>query len=128
MTRRVVTTGILIAAGVAAVGWVGYRAIAARRVAQETDRLAAILRLGPDSRVADVGAGNGAFTRQLASRVVPSGHVFATEIDAATVDALRTSIARDGLTNITVIQARPDATGLPAGCCDAAFCVGSTTT
>ena len=116
--------GILIAAGVAALGWVGYRAIAARRVAQETDRLAEILRLGPDSRVADVGAGNGAFTRQFASRVVPSGHVFATEIDAAAVDALRTSVARAGLKNVTVIQAEPDATGLPVGCCNAAFLRG----
>ena len=124
MTRRLVTTGLLIAAGVAALGWFSYRAITARRITQETDRLAEILRLGPDRRVADVGAGNGAFTRQFASRVVPSGQVFATEIDAAAVDALRTSVARDGLTNVTVIQARPDATGLPAGCCDAAFLRG----
>jgi ubiquinone/menaquinone biosynthesis C-methylase UbiE len=124
MTRRLVTIGILIAAGVVALGWFSYRAIAARRVAQETDRLAAILRLGPDSRVADVGAGNGAFSRELASRVVPSGHVFATEIDAGAVDALRTSVTRTGLKNVTVIQARPDATGLPDGCCDAAFLRG----
>jgi SAM-dependent methyltransferase len=124
MTRRLVTTGLLVAAGVAALGWFSYRAITARRVTQETDRLAAILRLGPDSRVADIGAGNGAFTRQLASRVVPSGHVFATEIDPAAVDALRTSVARDGLANVTVMQARPDATGLSPGCCDAAFLRG----
>jgi ubiquinone/menaquinone biosynthesis C-methylase UbiE len=124
MTRRLVTTALLIVAGVAALGWFSYRAITSRRVAQETDRLTAILRLGPESHVADVGAGNGAFTRQLASRVVPSGHVFATEIDAAAVDALRTRVARDGLKNVTVIQARPDATSLPAGCCDAAFLRG----
>jgi SAM-dependent methyltransferase len=124
MTRRLVIPGILIAAGVAAAGWVSYRAIAARRIVQETDRLAAVLRLGSDSRVADVGAGSGAFTRELASRVVPSGHVFATEIDADAVDNLRTSAARVGLKNVTIIQARSDATGLPVGCCDAAFLRG----
>jgi arsenite methyltransferase len=124
MSRRLVATAILITAGVAALGWVGYRAFAARRVAQETDRLAEILRLAPDSRVADVGAGGGAFTRQLAARVVPSGHVYATEIDAAGVEALRSSVAGASLENVTVIQARTDATGLPAGCCDAAFLRG----
>jgi arsenite methyltransferase len=121
MTKRSVIPGILIAVGVAAAGWLNYRAIAARRVVQETDRLAAILRLRSDSRVADVGAGNGAFTRELASRVVPSGHIFATEIDADAVDDLRTSAASAGLENVTTLQARPDATGLPVGCCDAAF-------
>jgi ubiquinone/menaquinone biosynthesis C-methylase UbiE len=118
------TTVVLIVASLAGLGWIGYRVIAARRVAQETDRLAAILRLVSDSRVADVGAGNGAFTQALASRVVSSGHVFATEIDAAAVDALRESVARAGLTNVTVIQARADATELPASCCDAAFLRG----
>jgi SAM-dependent methyltransferase len=124
MTKRSVIPGILIAVGVAAAGWLNYRAIAARRVVQETDRLAAILRLRSDSRVADVGAGNGAFTRELASRVVPSGHIFATEIDADAVDDLRTSAASAGLENVTTLQARPDATGLPVGCCDAAFLRG----
>src|SRR5262245_27716870 len=108
MTRRSVTTGILIAAAVVVVGWVGYRAIASRRVAQETDRLAVLLRVAPDCRVADVGAGSGAFTEQFASRVVPSGHVFATEIDAAAVDALRARVERAQLTNVTVIQARAE--------------------
>jgi arsenite methyltransferase len=124
MTKRSVIPGIVIALGVAAAGWVSYRAIAARRVVQETERLTAVLRLRSDSRVADVGAGNGAFTRELAARVVPSGHVFATEIDADAVDDLRTSAARAGLKNITTIQARADATGLPVGCCDAAFLRG----
>ena len=122
MTRRLI--GIFIAAALVALGWVGYRAIAARRVAQEADRLAALLRVAPDSRVADVGAGNGAFTRRFASRVVPSGHVFATEIDAPGVDALRAGVARAGLANVTVIQARAEATALPAACCDAAFLRG----
>lgn len=122
MTRRL--TAILSAAALVALGWVGCRAIAARRVAGEADRLAAVLRVAPDSRVADVGAGNGAFTRRFASRIVPSGHVFTTEIDAASVDALRSGVARAGLSNVTVIQARADATGLPAVCCDAAFLRG----
>jgi SAM-dependent methyltransferase len=113
-----------MATAAVAVGWLSYRTIAARRVAQETVRLAEILRLAPGSRVADVGAGDGAFTRELASRVVPSGHVFATEIEADAVEALRASAARARLENITAIQARPDATGLPVGCCDAVFLRG----
>jgi hypothetical protein len=45
--RSVVLIWALIVTAVAAAGWFGYQAFAARRVSQETDRLAEILALGP---------------------------------------------------------------------------------
>lgn len=118
------TVWIPLAAVAALVGWLGYRALEARQVAQETERLAAVLRLGPAMQVADVGAGGGAFTVALAARVVPQGHVFATEIDEESVESLRAKGASAGLENVTVIQARADSSALPAACCDAAFLRG----
>jgi ubiquinone/menaquinone biosynthesis C-methylase UbiE len=112
---------MLVAAAAAAAGWSGYRAWTARRVSQETEKLAAVLRLGPTNRIADIGAGNGAFTIALASHVVSKGHVYATDIDEKTLETLRANAADAGLENVTVIQARADSSALPVGCCDAAF-------
>jgi predicted methyltransferase len=122
--RQRTVGAIAVAAVVGAAGWVAYRAVSARSVARETDRLSGVLQLAPDSRIADVGAGGGAYARELAARVVPEGHVFATEIDAAAVDRLAAQARQAGLTNLTAIEAATDATNLPPGCCDAAFLRG----
>jgi SAM-dependent methyltransferase len=112
----------LIAAAVA--GWLVYRAYQARGVAREAARLAGVLNLTPTSRVADVGAGSGAYSFELASRIVSAGHVIATEIDPDAVESIRDAAADAGLANVTVIQAAEASTNLPEGCCDAAFLRG----
>jgi SAM-dependent methyltransferase len=117
-------TWLTIGVAVAATGWFAYRTLADRRVSQEAERLAVVLRLGADSRVADVGAGDGAFTRALAAHVVSVGHVFATEIEPKMVERLRARAADDGLTNISALLAGDDSTALPEACCDAAFLRG----
>jgi SAM-dependent methyltransferase len=112
----------LVAAAVA--GWLGYRAYQARGVTRETDRLAMALSLEPTSRVADVGAGNGTYSSELAFRIVASGHVFATEIDEDAVESIRDAAVDAGLDNLTAIRAAETSTNLPHGCCDAAFLRG----
>jgi hypothetical protein len=102
------SVGSLLALSVAATalaGWFGYRAWAARRVTQEIDRLAQVLALEPTSRVADVGAGRGAYSLELASRIVPRGHVFATEVEEKSVTKIRASVSAAELDNVTVIRA-----------------------
>jgi ubiquinone/menaquinone biosynthesis C-methylase UbiE len=94
---------------------------AASRFEREVDRLAALLALGPGSRVADVGAGKGEFAIALAERVGPEGHVYATEIDAGLRAKIERAAREAGLANLTVVEALEDATGLPDGCCDAIF-------
>ena len=69
--------------------------------------------------MADVGAGFGAWTVRFGRLVGPSGRVYATDIGAAQISALRDYAAREGLTNVTVIEGAVNATNLPAGCCDA---------
>ena len=114
----------LIVAAAASAGWFGYRAFTAQRVSRETDRLAGILELRPTSNVADVGAGDGAYSLELASRVVTQGQVFATEIEQEDVANIRAEAVAAGLDNITVIQAGEGSSNLPAGCCDAIFLRG----
>jgi SAM-dependent methyltransferase len=109
---------------VAAAGWLAYRALSARWVLQESDRLATVLHLRPDSRVADIGAGGGAFAFALAQHAVPNGHVFATEIEEKGVERLRTRSAARGLQNVTAARGGEDRTALPEACCDAVLLRG----
>jgi precorrin-6B methylase 2 len=85
----------------------------------EVPELVKLLNLKPGTRVADVGAGFGAWTVRLAKVVGPSGHVYATDIGAKQLAALRDYTKREGLTNVTVIEGAADSTNLPAQCCDA---------
>ncbi len=81
--------------------------------------LVKLFELKPGMTVADVGAGFGAWTMQFSKVVGPTGRVYATDIGAPQLAALRDSVKREALTNVTVIEAATDATNLPAGCCDA---------
>ena len=85
----------------------------------EIPELVKLLNLKPGTRVADVGAGFGAWTVRLAKIVGPSGHVYATDIGAAQLASLRDYTKREGLTNVTVLEGAADTTNLPALCCDA---------
>jgi SAM-dependent methyltransferase len=122
--QSVVLIWVVTVAAIATLGWLGYQRFAARRVAQETDRLAEVLALGPTSRVADIGAGGGAFSLELASRIVPRGHVFATEIEEDAVADIRAEASAAGLENVTVIRADEASANLPTACCDAVFLRG----
>ena len=114
----------LIVAAAASAGWFGYRAFTAQRVSRETDRLAGILELVPTSHVADVGAGDGAFSLELASRIVTRGRVWATEIEEDAVANIRAEALAAHLENVMVIHADEASTNLQAACCDAIFLRG----
>jgi ubiquinone/menaquinone biosynthesis C-methylase UbiE len=85
----------------------------------EMPRLEQALSLRPGMVVADVGAGRGQLTLALAEAVGPGGHVFSSEIDPGRLRALRESVADARLRNVTVVEAKVNESGLPAGCCDA---------
>lgn len=85
----------------------------------EMPELVKLLELKPGMTVADIGAGFGAWTVRFAKIVGPSGRVYATDIGAAQLAALREYTKKEGLTNVTVLEGAPDSTNLPAGCCDA---------
>ena len=83
----------------------------------EVPRLVELLELKPGMTVADVGAGFGAWTMRFSRWVGPEGHVYATDIGAAQLAALRDSARR--FPNVTVLEGAPTTTNLPALCCDA---------
>lgn len=82
-----------------------------------------VRRLGIRSgmRVADVGAGSGWLAVEVARRVGPDGHVFATELGEEQRQEIRESAEAAGLTNMTVVAAAERETGLPAACCDVIY-------
>lgn len=85
----------------------------------EVPRLIELLELKPGMTVADVGAGFGAWTMRFARELGPTGRVYATDIGAAQLAALRDVIQRERLNNVTVIEGAVNSTNLPALCCDA---------
>jgi SAM-dependent methyltransferase len=90
-----------------------------RITAIEVPRLVQLLRLEPGMRVADVGAGLGAWTLRFSQWTGASGHVYATDIGDVQLASLRALVARDALSNVTVLMGAADSTNLPAACCDA---------
>lgn len=85
----------------------------------EIPKLAQVLELKPGMTVADVGAGFGAWTTHFSRWLGPKGRVYATDIGAPQLAALRAAIEREHLTNVTVVEGAPGTTNLPALCCDA---------
>lgn len=59
----------------------------------------------PGDIVVDVGAGIGTETVPFAKAVGPTGRVVAIEAHPRTCEALRRTVARSGLTNVTVVHA-----------------------
>jgi SAM-dependent methyltransferase len=73
--------------------------------------------------VADVGAGSGYFTVRLASRVGPAGRVFANDLQSEMLKMLTARLARERVTNVTLVQGALDDPRLPSSSLDLAIMV-----
>ncbi|MDH3652797.1 MAG: class I SAM-dependent methyltransferase [Myxococcales bacterium] len=71
--------------------------------------------------VADIGAGTGLLTTEIAQRVGARGWVYAVDIVPEFLDLIRSRAAEQGLRNVTVIQGEEKAAGLGPGSLDLAF-------
>jgi SAM-dependent methyltransferase len=87
----------------------------------EISRLAEEMQWKPGMTIADIGAGDGSYSFAADKIVGASGHVYATEIDAAKLATLRAEVAKQKLANVSVVESAADDTRLPTGCCDAIF-------
>jgi len=70
-------------------------------------RLLRALKLNASDVVADIGSGTGFFTFRIAE-LVPSGRVYAVEVQQALVDTIRVRAARRGLRNVTPVLGAED--------------------
>jgi ubiquinone/menaquinone biosynthesis C-methylase UbiE len=87
----------------------------------EIDHLVQVLDLKTGASVADVGAGSGQLSIQIAERVAPGGKVYSTEINPKLLDKIRGAVDKAGTRNVVVVAGAKDDTRLPADCCDAVF-------
>ncbi len=87
----------------------------------EVDRLAGVLEIQPGDTVADIGAGSGWLSIEVAGLVGETGRVFATELSPQRRDDIREAVTAAGLDNVTVVEAGERETNLAPACCDAIF-------
>ena len=90
-----------------------------RALAAEGQRIAEVLEVRAGSRVADLGAGDGRWSEELARRVGETGHVWATEVERGLVEKIAERMAEAGLGNVTAVLGSQEDLGLEADCCDA---------
>lgn len=85
----------------------------------DAKRLVPVIELHEGQTVADIGAGSGRLTVELAREVGPSGRVYATELEEDRRRDIREAAKSAGLKNVTVVEAHATRTNLPERCCDA---------
>jgi SAM-dependent methyltransferase len=73
------------------------------------------LGIADGSIVADLGAGGGWFTVQLARRVGPNGLVYAQDIQPQMIEAINRRVQLEGLTNVRTVLGTPTDPRLPRG-------------
>jgi quinoprotein glucose dehydrogenase len=79
------------------------------------------LRLGPDTVVADIGAGTGAFTIAFARAVAPSGRALAVDIWPELLAHIEHKARLAGVANLDTVLAERDNPRLPSGSVDVVF-------
>ena len=90
---------------------------------QKPDQIMDALGIADGSKVADIGAGAGWFTIQLARRVGPNGHVYAEDVQPQMLEAIRRRVLREGLANVESVLGTVTDPNLPKGALDAILVV-----
>ena len=83
----------------------------------------AALDIKPGQVIADIGAGSGYYTVRLADASVPTGRVFATDIQPEMLALIKKKIDARAASNITLVLGTPIETRLPDGAIDLAIMV-----
>ena len=113
-------TAVVVAAVALVAAWTVSVRSAADDWPDEAGRLMRVLELGPTATIAEIGAGRGELTLEMARRV-PDGRVYSTEIDRNRLEDIEQAVAKADLRNVTVLEAGARTSNLPEGCCDAVY-------
>ncbi len=84
----------------------------ARDAWQKPHEVIEALKLKPDAVIADIGAGTGYFSARFAN-MLPQGRIYGVDTEPDMVKYLTARAKREGLKNITAVQAKPGDPGLP---------------
>src|SRR6187401_3579112 len=74
---------------------------------QKPDEVIRALKLGPGQTLCDVGSGPGYFALRAARLLDASGWVYAEDVEASMIDALRDRVSQARLSNVTPILGLP---------------------
>ena len=85
---------------------------------QKPDKVVAALPLTRGQTACDIGSGPGYFTLRLARAVGPGGFVYAVDVEARMLQALRDRLEKVGLRNVAPVLAVADDPLLPPAACD----------
>ena len=88
---------------------------------QQPQRVIEVLAIEPGATIADLGAGSGYFTFDLAEATGPDGIVYAVDIDPDMIALLSERKTGEKADNVRVVTATPDDPGLPDGSVDLVF-------
>jgi predicted methyltransferase len=100
---------------------IGAQPSGAEKEAAATARMIAALDIHEGSIVAEMGAGSGGRTIDVAKHVGPTGRVYTTELGDDRLRNLRNAIEKSGTKNVMVQAAHATQTNLTDGSCDALF-------
>jgi predicted methyltransferase len=92
---------------------------------QQPELIFDALLVADGAAVADLGAAGGWFTLKLARRVGPNGVVYAEDVQLQMLDAIRSRVQREGLTNVITVLGTATNPKLPAGGLDAVLIAGA---
>lgn len=94
-----------------------------RKTEERPDLLLDALNIKPGMTIADIGAGSGYYTRQLASRTGAGGQVFAVDVQPEMLEILKKQIRAAGIKNILPVLATEKNVQLPESSLDMALLV-----
>src|SRR5882762_8799113 len=77
-----------------------------------------VLKIPKGASVADIGAGSGFITERLATRIGPTGKVYANDVQPQMLQMLANRLAKKKITNVTLVQGDLDDPKLPAASVD----------
>ncbi|MGB5522024.1 MAG: methyltransferase domain-containing protein [Polyangiales bacterium] len=92
-----------------------------REIVQRSSDIVDAIGLEEGMVVADIGAGTGLLTVEMAKQVGQRGMVFAVDIVPAFLDRIRERARAEGLANVIVVRGEERATGLEPSSLDLAF-------
>ncbi len=87
----------------------------------KANRLIDLLGIEPGMAVAEIGAGDGDLSVEIARELGAAGHMYSTEVSEKRLTKMRENVSDAGLENVTIIKGEDTDTKLPVGCCDVIY-------